>query len=209
MNVIFFGDSITQGYWGINHGWVDRIRKYFSELLFAKDEYHGIYNLGVDGDTTEDIAKRIKVELRARIREHHTVMPVVVLQIGINDQLDETVQLKDAVAEYKATLQAIVDNIQGLYSEVVFVGYPACDEKLTTPVSWGDYFYTNEKAKAYEDAMSEIATKNKVTFISVFEEFKKHLGSGEDLLADGLHPNDAGHKLIYQIVMPKLQEILR
>lgn len=209
MNVVFFGDSITQGYWGIEHGWVDRIRRYFSELLFAKDEYHGVYNLGVDGDIAEDIAKRIKVELQARIRSHHTVMPIVVIQAGINDQLDETVQLEEAVTEYKLTLQAMINNIEGLYSEIVFVGYPACEEKLTTPVSWGSYFYTNEKTKAYEDAMSEIAAKNNIQFIPVFGEFKKHLDENKDLLADGLHPNDAGHELIYQIVMPKLQEILK
>lgn len=209
MNILFFGDSITQGYWGIHHGWVDRVRMYFSELLFAENEYHGIYNLGVDGDTAEDIAKRIKVELQARIRSHHTVMPIVVIQIGVNDQLDESVQLQDAISEYKTQLQSIINDIQGLYTKIVFTGYPSCDEKLTTPVSWGEYYYTNQKTKAYEDAMKVVAERNEAVFIPVFEEFKKHTDTGENLLADGLHPNDAGHELMYEMIIPKLQELLK
>ncbi len=209
MNIVFFGDSITQGYWGIEHGWVDRIRKYFSELLFAKDEYHGIYNLGVDGDMTQDIAKRIKTELQARIRPHHTIMPIVALQIGINDRTDEAVKLENAISEYKAQLQSIIESIKGLYTEIVLVGYPSCDEIKTTPVSWGNFHYTNQKTKAHEDAMSDVAARNKIRFIPVFDEFKKHIDAGEDLLADGLHPNDAGHELMYQIIMPKLQELLK
>lgn len=209
MNIVFFGDSITQGYWGIEHGWVDRIRVYYSKLLFAKDEYHGIYNLGVDGDTAEDIAKRIKPELGSRIRSHHTIMPTVVLQIGVNDNLEPDVKLESAIAEYKQQLQRIINSIDGMYSEVVLVGYPPCDERITTPVSWGEYYYTNEKTKAHEVAMAEIASANGLQFVPVFDEFKKLMDKGENLLADGLHPNDEGHEVIYQIVMPKLQELVK
>lgn len=209
MNVVFFGDSITQGYWGIHHGWVDRVRMHYSKLLFAKNEYNGIYNLGIDGDTAQDVAKRIKSELQARVRPKHTVMPVVVIQIGVNDQLDVTIELEEAVTAYKTELQQIIENIRGMYSELVLVGYPSCDEIKTTPVSWGEYYYTNDKTKAHETAMAEVAELEDAKFIPVFDEFKKHVDQGEDLLADGLHPNDAGHELIYQIVMPKLQEILR
>lgn len=209
MNVVFFGDSITQGYWGIHHGWVDRVRMYYSKLLFAKDEYHGVYNLGIDGDTTEDVLNRIKSELQARIRPNHTVMPVVAIQIGVNDHIDKTTQPEKAMAEYKIQLQAMIDSIKGLYSKVVFVGGSSCDETKTTPVSWGDYYYTNQSVKAHEVAMKEVAERNHATFIPVFDEFKNHIDQGEDLLADGLHPNDAGHELMFQIIMPKLRELLR
>lgn len=209
MNIIFFGDSITQGYWGIEHGWVDKIRVYYSKLLFAQNEYHGIYNLGVDGDTAEDILKRIMPELKSRIRAHHTVMPIVVLQIGVNDNLEKTVMLEDAILEYKNQLQEIINSIKGMYSKVMLVGYPSCDEQLTTPVSWGEYYYTNQRAKAHEVAMSEIAHTNKLQFVPVFDEFKNLVEGGQKLLADGLHPNDDGHKAIYEIVMPKLQELLK
>jgi lysophospholipase L1-like esterase len=209
MNVVFFGDSITQGYWGIEHGWVDRVRKYYSELLFAKDEYHGIYNLGIDGDVVEDIQKRIKTELEARIRPNHKIMPVVAIQIGVNDDTDKEVDLKSEISKYKDRLNATIREIEGLNSEILLVGYPSCDEEKTTPVSWGPHYYTNEKAKAYETAMAEVAKEAGAIFVPVFDEFKKHIDAGEDLLADGLHPNDAGHEVIYNIVMPKLQEILK
>lgn len=209
MNVVFFGASITQGYWGIEHGWVDMVRKYYSELMFAQDEYHGIYNLGIDGDTTADIKKRIRSELKSRIRPHHKVMPVVVIQAGINDDTLKIIDFGSSAENFSSRLQELIDEIEGLYSKLVLVGYPACDEQKTLPVSWGDYYYSNRKAQAYEEVMRDVAIKNGLEFVPVVDQFKKYLDQGEDLLADGLHPNDAGHELIYQIVMPKLQEILK
>lgn len=209
MNVISFGASITQGYWGIEHGWVDRVRRHLNKQQFAADKYHGVYNLGVDGDKTADISKRIKSELQARIKSHHTVMPIVVIQAGINDNLDETIDLVETKAAYKDMLHNIINEIEDLYTEIVLVGYPSCDEEKTTPVSWGAFYYTNERLKACEVVMAEVARGLGVKHIPVLDEFKKHVDAGEDLLADGLHPNDAGHELIYQIVMPKLQELLK
>ena len=39
--------------------------------------------------------------------------------------------------------------------------------------------------------------------------FKKALDSGEDLLADGLHPNEAGHQLMADAVQPNIEQQLR
>src|SRR6266446_3620690 len=40
------------------------------------------------------------------------------------------------------------------------------------------------------------------------EEFKSRFEAGEDLFADGLHPSDAGHELIFQLVCPELDKLL-
>ena len=57
--------------------------------------------------------------------------------------------------------------------------------------------------------MRKIATESGVNFIPVFEKFKTELDKENDLLPDGLHPNDKGHEIIYSIVRPKLEELLK
>lgn len=212
MRVLVFGDSITQGYWAIDHGWVDRARKFYDTLqiedLDGRDD-PSIFNLGISADNSEDILKRIKAEVTARTRTNHTVKPVVVVQIGVNDCSMEPTEPQVSIEKYKEYLRQIADLIKPLSSRVIFVGFAACDESKTTPVSWGEYYYTNQNIKAYEDAMAQVAALQGVSFIPVFEQFKLRVDAGDDLLPDGLHPNDAGHELAYQIIMPKLQELLK
>src|SRR5690606_7564988 len=76
MRVLVFGDSITQGYWAVEHGWVDRVRKYFDarqfEDLGGRDE-PTIFNLGISADNSNDILSRIESEVAARTRDHHEI----------------------------------------------------------------------------------------------------------------------------------------
>ncbi len=212
MRVLVFGDSITQGYWAVEHGWVDRIRKYFDEQQFQdlqnRDE-PTIFNLGISADTSRDVLSRIDSEVKARTRSHHAKKPIVLLQIGTNDSCREPEQNKVAVEEYRKNLAEITEKVKALGSSIIFVGSSACDDSRTNPVSWGEYYYRNEDIKRYEENMAETAETLGVAFIPVFSQFKAKLEMGEDLLPDGLHPNDAGHELIYHIVKPKLKELLR
>lgn len=210
MRVLVFGDSITQGFWAIEHGWVDLIRKHYAEHQIGKNSYHGIFNLGVDADNSANILKRIKSEVEARVRPHHTVKPLVLVQIGLNDagSGDGEVKVGIELEEYKQNLKDIVASINSLVQDIILVGYNACDESKTNPVTWGSYVYKNDHIKIYEDSMRDIAESEGAKFVPVFEKFKEKIDAGEDLLTDGLHPNDAGHELIYNIVLPRIQELL-
>ncbi len=211
MRALVFGDSITQGYWAVEHGWVDRMRMFYDarqfEDLDGNDE-PTVFNLGISADNSENILRRIEPEVAARTRPHHSAKPVIILQIGVNDGAMEPHEPQVPLEKYKANLEAIITKVKQFASKIIFVGFAACDERQTTPVSWGEYYYTNKNIKAYEDAMAHVAAAQGVDFVPVFDEFKKHVNAGEDLLPDGLHPNDAGHELIYKIVNPKLQELL-
>lgn len=209
MRVLIFGDSITQGFWAVEHGWVDLIRKHYSQSQFATNKYHGIFNLGVDADNSTNILQRIENELVARTRLHHKTRPLVLLQIGINDSVTVPVEPQTTLDDYKSNLNKVINKVKALKSNIIFVGFTSCNEVMTTPTSWGDFNYTNSNIKKYEDAMKSVAAENNIEFIPVFDEFKKHIDEGEDLLPDGLHPNDAGHQIVYQIVMRKLQGLLK
>jgi acyl-CoA thioesterase-1 len=211
MRVLIFGDSITQGFWAVESGWVDRVRKYYDALQVENLEDGDeptIFNLGISADNSENILNRIEAETVARTRVHHASKPVVVVQTGVNDCSQLQGRREVSLEQYKANLSEIIKKTRPLSSKIVFVGFAACDEARTTPVFWDDHHYTNKNIKQYEDAMKAVAKEDNVNFISVFDQFISKLDDKEGLLPDGLHPSDAGHELIYKIVMPKLRELL-
>jgi lysophospholipase L1-like esterase len=42
----------------------------------------------------------------------------------------------------------------------------------------------------------------------VFDQFKAELEKGKDLLPDGLHPNNEGHRLMSEIIQKELNSLL-
>ncbi len=65
--ILIFGDSNTYGAWDPDGGWVARLRKFADEKnMEGKDYFVLVYNLGIDGDDTSGVLKRIESETVAR-----------------------------------------------------------------------------------------------------------------------------------------------
>lgn len=211
MRVLVFGDSITQGFWAVEAGWVERIRQHYDTIqvgdLRHKDE-PTIFNLGISANNSGDVLKRIKAETLARIGHNHSI--TVLVQIGTNDSsvCRDTVDVSIKLAEYRHNLEEIVEQLQPIAQKIVLVGVAACDESKTVPVFWNGIDYTDKQLKSYEDVMKSVADQTGTYFIPVFEAFKQELEKGADLLADGLHPNDNGHKIIADIVLHELEKLI-
>lgn len=197
MRVLVFGDSITQGYWDTDGGWVERIRKHYDALqvtdLEGRDE-PTIFNLGISADNSENVLKRIAPEIIARTR--HGNLPIVLIQIGVNDSSTDSMPAGESVSlpidNYEQNLRDIVKKVRPLSSGIVFVGLPACDESRTTPVSWGDYHYTNDAIRAYENKMRDIASELSIPFIPVFDQFKAVVDKGQRFTARRFTPQQRG-----------------
>lgn len=209
MRILFFGDSITQGFWGIDGGWVEIIRKYYDKRAvnnLQDNKEPEIFNLGISGDTTRNLLIRIEHEVQVRIWESEPVM--VVIAVGTNDNVFEGDKQWVPREEFKKNLQEIVDKVKPLAKHIVLVGNTACDEKLTMPVSWGNFNYSNDELSRSEKDIASVAKINSLPYIPMFEKFKAKLDAGESLLADGLHPNDNGHQFMAAIILPKIEQIL-
>ena len=204
MRVIVFGDSITQGYWDTEGGWVDKLRKHYDELQvqnFDKDQ-PTVFNLGISADTSREILARAETEVAART--WHNSLPIVIVQ---NDSCSDGMAVAVPLDEYTDNLVAIIEKIKPISTKIIFVGLSACDEAKTTPVAWGEYYYTNQNIKTYENQMRRVAAEHEVAFIPVFEKFLGAIKLDE-LLADGLHPNNKGHQVIFDILQPKLLTLI-
>lgn len=166
-----------------------------------------IFNLGVSGDTTDDLLVRIENETKARIWQDQPV--IVAIAIGTNDDVFESYNPKAPAESYRLNLQNIIDKVKPIAQSVILIGSTACDEKLTNPVPWADISYTNHELERAEKVIKEISESNNVTFIPMFSEFKAALDAGDDLLEDGLHPNDNGHKFIADKILLALDAHLQ
>ena len=207
MRILFFGDSITQGFWSVDGGWVEQIRKHYDGLAvqdLRANKQPEIFNLGVSGDTTRNLLQRVAAETKARTWPGDPV--VTVLAIGTNDDLFEGGEQWVSPDEFRANINKLVDILEPITDGLLFVGNAACDDSMTNPVFWGDYSYSNEQIQKFENIINEETKKRNIPFVPVFDTFKQKLDAGEELLADGLHPNEAGHQLIKTLVLPELQK---
>ncbi|HSW79086.1 MAG TPA: GDSL-type esterase/lipase family protein [Candidatus Babeliales bacterium] len=210
MRVLVFGDSITQGFWDTEGGWVARLRKHYDKLqiqdLKNRDE-PTVFNLGISGGNSKTILALFNNEVAARKNSENLA---IMISTGVNDSCIEKQGRLHSTSpnDYLANLQELAEKAKKYSSRVIFVGLVACDEKQTTPVFWRDIHYTNKHIAGYEEVMAKVAEEQKISFIPVHAEFKKHLDAGEKLLADGLHPNNDGHELVFELVRPAVDKIL-
>lgn len=206
MRVLVFGDSITQGFWDVDGGWVSRIRKAYDQKVIETDDYEQptIFNLGVSGNSSDDVLARFDNETKVRANEELAF----VFAIGVNDACTKAGVNFSDVERYRKNLNEIVSQARQYSDRILFVGLTPCVEARSNPVSWGDTGYTNARIKAFDDVLKEFCEQNSISFVEVLEPFREAEAKTE-LLPDSLHPNDEGHLLIASIVAPKLEELLR
>jgi lysophospholipase L1-like esterase len=184
--ICVFGDSTAWGAWDTEKGgWINRLW-----LLFAEKREDAIYNLSVDGGTTETILERFESE--AKIRE----ADALIFQSGGNDAAyeHEAGNFLVPLDKFEENVEEIIKRAKKITDRIVFISFKNVDEARTKPISWRDIYYTNENIKRYNDAMEDICVKNNVSFLSIFG----LLSNGD--LDDGLHPNTEGHKKIFEKV---------
>lgn len=205
MRILVCGDSITHGMWSERGGWVQILRSEFDAKFIAdtsKDQ-PDLYNLGISANNSADVATRIEQEIAARKRPGLAV----VVAIATNDASDSWVHVE--LTDFRENLQKIIVSARKFTDKLLFVGLPPVDEARTNPWFVDEAVsYTNEKLRAYEQAAQEICRGERIPFAPVFEAFA-HEQAKHDLLPDGLHPNDAGHELIANLVRPELDKLLK
>ena len=183
--ICLFGNSITWGAGDLGGGgWGARLRNYFETNKFDIE----LYNLGVSGDTSDDLLKRFKIESAAR------EPCIIIFAIGVNDS--QYINSKDnprvPFEKFQSNLQKLIDQAKKFTSKIIFVGLTKVDEFKTRPIPWSVTKYYNEKnAKLYDSKIKEVCEENNISFLKMYD-----LLNDSDL-ADGLHPNPAGHEKMF------------
>jgi acyl-CoA thioesterase I len=200
MILFLFGDSITYGNWDEHGGWADRVRADVSANDIATDfaYYHSAYNLGIDGNITAQVLERFDAETSARMWPHATYG--IVFAIGTNDSgLQADGHPVSSPEQYQQELAALVQKAQALTDRIAFVNLCPVDETIVGPTcstAGIARHFTNQRIEKFNATLQTFCTASQVTLIDVHARF----ADGSGLLADGLHPNGAGHALIADAV---------
>jgi acyl-CoA thioesterase-1 len=180
-NILFFGDSLTAGY-GLS------TEEAFPALIEKKFNKNGkpvkVVNAGLSGETSAGGLSRIDWILRQPV-------DIFILELGANDglrglPLDQT----------EKNLQAIIDKVKvkNPKVKVVIAGM------MVPPNMGADY------AGKFQKLFPALAKKNNATLIPFL---LQDVGGKEELnLADGIHPNVEGHKIVAENVYRVVNTLL-
>lgn len=200
-----FGASTVQGFWDSQGGWADRLKRYYDDIQLrdlSKDIPH-VMNLGVSGDGSAELLKRIELETQARQNEKGIA---VIISIGTNSSAILNGRPLSTKERFANELRQIVQAAKKYTDKIMVVGLPAVEEVKTTPIAWADMHFTNDRIIGYENQAKSAAEQEDVRFVGI------HAAMSESNAVlqshDGLHPNDAGHQLIFELVRPALDELL-
>lgn len=194
--ICIFGASTTWGACDLEKaGWANRL----TMSLASKSDYDiEIYNLGVSGNTTNDLLERFNAEAKAR---HPSL---IIFSIGDNDSVYiASKKTQDVpIEQFESNLQELVKRAKKFTDKIVFLGGKKVDESQTTPIPWlTDYHYTNENIILYDKKIKEVAEKNNVFYLRMFD-----LLDIKNDLDDGLHPNAQGHQKMFERVKDFLEK---
>ncbi|MBA2279542.1 hypothetical protein H0V99_03850 [Candidatus Saccharibacteria bacterium] len=211
MRILIFGDSITQGYFDSHGGWVSRLANdcHQKALKNLSADWQEVFNLGISGNTLNDILGRIKIETKARRLDDD--MTIIVVAIGINDSVLINNKVYSEVYKFEEGYEKLVDTVLKLSDKCLFVGLSAVDEELTNPYpsSTTGKQYLNNRINLFEDCIKQVCERKSVPFVPIHDMFIGQLDGKQALLSDGLHPDNAGHSLMYEIIVPEIEKLFR
>ena len=205
MNILIFGDSITWGAWDLQGGWVSRLKKVLTKRSVSSDDYYSlVYNLGISGDNTDGLLNRFETEVKERIDDDEDA--VIVFAIGINDSQFINTEKRHSVpvGRFRKNIKELVKNARRVTDRIAFVGLTPVDDRKVDPSPWNPAkSYKNEYVEKYDKIIQEVCNERKVDYGGLWGAFQQR--DLTSFLSDGLHPNDEGHKVIFDTVQKHLE----
>ena len=179
--ILFFGNSLTAGL-GVDpqHAFPNLIGQKIMEL--GKD--YEVINAGLSGETSAGGLGRIDWVL-------NQPFDIFILELGANDGLRGL-----AIESTRSNLQGIIDKVvtKNPNAQIIIAG-------MMVPPNMGEV-YSAEFLKVFP----ELATKNNALLIPFL--LNDVAGNPDLNLADGIHPNIEGHKIVAENVWKVLRPLL-
>jgi len=198
--LFLIGNSITTGAWDEKGGWANRLISQTMRMnMDNEDLYYIPYNLGVSGDTVEDVIARLEQEVMARSYAFNPDEKVeFVFSIGVNDSvylIDEG-KPRFSNQKFEENLEKIIEISKKIAQRISFVGICPVDDDLLNPIPWApDKAYSCQYVAKFENIINAVCSKHNIPFLPLFERWMS-MSDWKDYLIDGVHPNSKGHELL-------------
>lgn len=213
MRILCFGDSITQGFHDTElGGWTNRLsaNAMQKEIESGYEYNREVINLGISGDTTADVLKRVKAEIAARVLKFPPSSndhDVLLLAVGVNDSIFNMENRENEVTPetMRSNLEEIEQQTKALVSKLVIVGIAPVIEERVQPMPWAPTIgYANDEIVRYDTVLQQFASERGHIFVHMGDVFGQDI---EACVPDGVHPNAEGHRRIYERVKTELEKV--
>lgn len=201
---LFFGDSITYGeYDGVFGGWVDILKRYALQKFHEGSNEVIVYNLGIGGETTDGLIKRIPNELSARNSAEGNF---IFIAYGANDLAIKDGNQMVTSEQFKTNIQTAIQQAKQFSSEVYLVSILPFSKNVDGVQVTSGKLRTNDEVLIYNKILQDIAQENSFVYIDFYTAF---LEDKEILLSkDGVHPNEKGYGMMAELAIPIIEKYL-
>lgn len=206
-NIKLIGDSITAGVGGTGYAtdgeeisgghkvntkgycWANEVKKYF-ETYFRCN----VKNYGINGLNSRQLASNIADFIRAEDN-------IVICCIGTNNRL-----LEQGMTYLEEDIKTIYNYCKNNNKEIIFMSnIPASAQDENGEINGTKY----SKMHDVDNLIMKVCSELSIEYISLYKLISdyivnKGISLANCLTSDGLHPNDYGYSIIYEIVMEKL-----
>jgi lysophospholipase L1-like esterase len=200
LKLVAFGDSLIYGFGdGVGGGWVERLRR---QWMLPESAGHVLYNLGVRGDRTYQVAQRLENEFRQRGELRNRVPDAIILSVGLNDSARVQSFTGRSYTDFEH-FKTVLDNLLNLSQQlcpVIFVGMVPVDE---SKMPFQDcLYYSHADQYRYKEATKLACELRGIPYLDIFDKWlaRGNLWCSSCLTSDGLHPNAAGYQSLFEDV---------
>ena len=214
VRIVAFGDSTT--------AFRSSIKKVYSQRVAEALPAHGIsawvVNSGVGSSTTREARSRFERDVLAHRPE------VVIIMLGANDSAIDVwknppaTQSRVSREEYGENLSYFCKTLKTQGAKVILMTPTPFRWTLKLKELYGKRPYDVDDPNGFSaplaeycEIMRKVAREEEVTLIDLFQAFQGYDRVDgqrvEDLLLDGMHPNDLGHELVTDLLVPEILKV--
>ena len=208
--IVVFGDSTTA-----TRGKLEIYANCLARELPAKGIKAEIVNAGIGGHNTENATSRFEKDVLEKNPD------LVVIQFGINDSAIDVWKTPPATEprvpkeKYIKNLEKFVETLRTRKCKVILMtpNQMCWTQKLKETYGKPPYLPDdpdgfNITLREYAEAVRQIAEKHKIPLVDVYEAYsaygKVEQQSVNDLLLDGMHPNEKGHRIVADLLIKEI-----
>jgi lysophospholipase L1-like esterase len=214
--IVMFGDSTTAP-----RGPVKVYSQRVETALQSIGSSLTVHNAGVGGNTTTAALKRLQTDVLAHKPR------IVVMQFGINDSAVD-VWRKPPATQPRVSLETFLANYRAMIAAARKQGAKVI-LMTTNPLRWtsktrelygkppykpdAEDGFESAHLRAYNEAVRTLAKQLDAPLVDVHAAYPafaaKHKLTLDQMLLDGMHPADAGHGLVAELLVPVIRDLLR
>ena len=180
-NIVFFGDSITEGY---------NVKEFYDEFR--------VVNSGISGNITEDLINRIDRDL------YNYNPSTVIIQIGTND-IRASIKDEDIIKNLKTIIKGIRKNRKNasILIESIYPINREMDEEYWKDVNPD---YNNKHIIKINNEIKELCKKEHIRYIDIYSKLLDDNKNLKEVYSkDGLHLTDLGYYKVTKLIKEYLK----